>query len=183
MDTSIMSSQPSRRGGADHTGPVAGPTPNVRITSPRGRRPSSNLCFEEVSRRVADITVLIVDDQPIYRTALADLLEIVGGYRVVGSAATAEEAIEALRRSPVDLVFMDLRLPGMDGLAATRQIRSAVQAPEVIIISTDVEALSGDDLGTSGALEARAKADLDPDWLDALRVRMSGEAEPRAGRE
>ena len=73
---------------------------------------------------MADITVLIVDDQPIYRSALADLLEIVGGYRVVDSAATAEEAIDAVRRSPVDLVFMDLRLPGMDGLAATRQIRS-----------------------------------------------------------
>jgi len=108
---------------------------------------------------VADITVLIVDDQPIYRSALADLLEIVGGYRVVDSAATAEEAIDAVRRSPVDLVFMDLRLPGMDGLAATRQIRSIEAAPEVIIISTDVEALTSAELGTSGALEARAKAE------------------------
>ena len=125
-----------------------------------------------MSRRVADITVLIVDDQPIYRSALTDLLEIVGGYLVVGSAASAEDAIDAVRRSPVDLVFMDLRLPGMDGLAATRQIRAAAQAPEVIIISTDVEALTSEELGTSGALGARAKADLDPDWLDALRVRI-----------
>ena len=125
-----------------------------------------------MSRRVADITVLIVDDQPIYRSALADLLEIVGGYLVVGSAASAEEAINAVQRSPVDLVFMDLRLPGMDGLAATRQIRSVTRAPEVIIISTDVEALTSEELGTSGALEARAKAELDPEWLDGLRVRM-----------
>jgi DNA-binding NarL/FixJ family response regulator len=121
---------------------------------------------------VADITVLIVDDQPIYRSALADLLEIVGGYLVVGSAASAEEAIDAVLRSPVDLVFMDLRLPGMDGLAATRQLRSAERAPEVIIISTDVEALTSEELGTSGALAVRAKADLDPDWLDALGVRI-----------
>ncbi len=133
---------------------------------------------------MADITVLIVDDQPIYRSALADLLEIVGGYRVVDSAATAEEAIDAVRRSPVDLVFMDLRLPGMDGLAATRQIRSIEAAPEVIIISTDVEALTGGELGTSGAFEARAKADLDPDWLDALRVRIRDlSGRPRPGRE
>jgi DNA-binding NarL/FixJ family response regulator len=133
---------------------------------------------------VADITVLIVDDQPIYRSALADLLEIVGGYRVAGSAATAEEAIDAVRRSPVDLVFMDLRLPGMDGLAATRQIRSIEEAPEVIIISTDVEALTSEELGTSGAFEARAKADLDPDWLDALRVRIRDlSGRPRPGRE
>ena len=137
-----------------------------------------------MSRRVADITVLIVDDQPIYRSALADLLEIVGGYRVVDSAATAEEAIDAVRRSPVDLVFMDLRLPGMDGLAATRQIRSIKAAPEVIIISTDVEALTSEELGTSGAFEARAKADLDPDWLDALRVRIRDlPGRPRPGRE
>ena len=133
---------------------------------------------------MADITVLIVDDQPIYRSALADLLEIVGGYRVVDSAATAEEAIDAVRRSPVDLVFMDLRLPGMDGLAATRQIRSTEGAPEVIIISTDVEALTSEELGTSGAFEARAKADLDPDWLDALRVRIRDlPGRPRPGRE
>ncbi len=133
---------------------------------------------------MADITVLIVDDQPIYRSALADLLEIVGGYRVVDSAATAEEAIDAVRRSPVDLVFMDLRLPGMDGLAATRQIRSIEAAPEVIIISTDVEALTSEELGTSGAFEARAKADLDPDWLDALRVRIRDlSGRPRPGRE
>ncbi len=133
---------------------------------------------------MADITVLIVDDQPIYRSALADLLEIVGGYRVVDSAATAEEAIDAVRRSPVDLVFMDLRLPGMDGLAATRQIRSTEWAPEVIIISTDVEALTSEELGTSGAFEARAKADLDPDWLDALRVRIRDlPGRPRPGRE
>ena len=133
---------------------------------------------------MADITVLIVDDQPIYRSALADLLEIVGGYRVVDSAATAEEAIDAVRRSPVDLVFMDLRLPGMDGLAATRQIRSIKAAPEVIIISTDVEALTSEELGTSGAFEARAKADLDPDWLDALRVRIRDlPGGPRPGRE
>ena len=133
---------------------------------------------------MADITVLIVDDQPIYRSALADLLEIVGGYRVVDSAATAEEAIDAVRRSPVDLVFMDLRLPGMDGLAATRQIRSIEAAPEVIIISTDVEALTSEELGTSGAFEARAKADLDPDWLDALRVRIRDlPGRPRPGRE
>lgn len=133
---------------------------------------------------MADITVLIVDDQPIYRSALADLLEIVGGYRVVDSAATAEEAIDAVRRSAVDLVFMDLRLPGMDGLAATRQIRSIEAAPEVIIISTDVEALTSEELGTSGAFEARAKADLDPDWLDALRVRIRDlPGRPRPGRE
>ena len=133
---------------------------------------------------MADITVLIVDDQPIYRSALADLLEIVGGYRVVDSAATAEQAIDAVRRSAVDLVFMDLRLPGMDGLAATRQIRSAARAPEVIIISTDVEALTSEELGTSGAFEARAKADLDPDWLDALRVRIRDlPGRPRPGRE
>ena len=133
---------------------------------------------------MADITVLIVDDQPIYRSALADLLEIVGGYRVVDSAATAEEAIDAVRRSPIDLVFMDLRLPGMDGLAATRQIRSIEEAPEVIIISTDVEALTSQEIGTSGALEARAKAELDPDWLDALRVRIRDlSGRPRPGRE
>ena len=74
---------------------------------------------------------------------------------------------------------MDLRLPGMDGLAATRRSAPIEGAPEVIIISTDVDALTGEELGTSRArCEARAKADLDPDWLDALRVRIRDGARP-----
>ena len=124
------------------------------------------------------IRVLIVDDQEIYRSALSGLLDIVGGYEVVGLAASGEEGIELASRTALDLVFMDLRLPGVDGLAAARSIRDAPDAPEVIMISTDVEGLPADQVGAAGALAARAKADLDPDWLEDLRDRLTPPSPP-----
>ena len=121
---------------------------------------------------MSDIKVLIVDDQEIYRSALSDLLEVVGGYVVVGRAASGEEAVELAATTAADVVFMDLRLPGINGLEATAAIRLEPGAPEVIMISTDSEALDTEAVRGSGALDRLAKADLDPDWLEALRARL-----------
>ena len=68
---------------------------------------------------------------------------------------------------------MDLRLPGLDGLTATRSIRSGPDAPEVVMISTDVEGLHPQRVREVGALAGLAKADLDPEWLGALRERIT----------
>lgn len=122
---------------------------------------------------MSDIKVLIVDDQEIYRSALSDLLEVVGGYVVVGRAASGEEAVALAATTPADLVFMDLRLPGINGLQATTAIRRVPGAPEVIMISTDSEALDPAAVSASGALDRLAKADLGPDWLDELRGRLT----------
>ena len=124
------------------------------------------------------IRVLIVDDQEIYRSALSGLLDVVGGYEVVGLAASGEEGIALTGRTAPDLVFMDLRLPGVDGLEAARLIRDAPDAPEVIMISTDVEGLPAEQVRAAGALAARAKADLDPDWLEDLRDRLTPQSPP-----
>ena len=126
---------------------------------------------------MSDIRVLVVDDQLIYRSALASLLEVVGGYTVVGEADSGEQAVERARALELDLVLMDLRLPGMDGWAATQEIRSQGNAPEVVVISTDVDALSA--APDSGALTAVAKADLDPEWLAGLRSRLRPQHPPR----
>jgi DNA-binding NarL/FixJ family response regulator len=128
---------------------------------------------------VSDIRVLVVDDQPIYRSALAGLLEVVGGYTVVGEADSGEQAVEQARALEPDLVLMDLRLPGMDGWAATQVIRSQGNAPEVVVISTDVDALAAAAVPDSGALTAVAKADLDPEWLAELQSRLRREPPPR----
>jgi DNA-binding NarL/FixJ family response regulator len=129
---------------------------------------------------VSDIKVVIVDDQEIYRSALAGLLEIVGGYAVVGTAATGEEAVELTARTAVDLVFMDLRLPGIDGLEATTAIRAAMDAPRVVVISTDRDGLAPEAISRSGAMGGLAKADLDPEWLDQLRDQINGAPPPTA---
>jgi DNA-binding NarL/FixJ family response regulator len=132
-----------------------------------------------VRQPVRDIKVVIVDDQEIYRSALSGLLEIVGGYAVVGTAATGEEAVALTARTAVDLVFMDLRLPGIDGLEATAAIRAVEGAPRVVVISTDRDGLTAEAISRSGAMGGLAKADLDPDWLDRLRDRIN-EAPPPA---
>lgn len=120
---------------------------------------------------MVDIKVLVVDDQAVYRSALVGLLEVVGGYAVVAEAEDGVRAVE-LAADDVDLVLMDLRLPGLDGLTATRLIRAADRAPQVVLISTDVAALPAAAVAT-GALAAVAKADLDPDWLNALRATLT----------
>lgn len=123
---------------------------------------------------MSDIKVLIVDDQEIYRSALSDLLAVVDGYHVVALAASGEESLELARKA--DLVFMDVRLSGIDGPAATRLIRASDDPPEVVMISTDVESLRSTVVQDCGALTARAKSDLDPEWLDALREQIAGAA-------
>jgi DNA-binding NarL/FixJ family response regulator len=133
-----------------------------------------------VRQPVSDIRVVIVDDQEIYRSALSGLLEIVGGYAVVGTAATGEEAVELTARTAVDLVFMDLRLPGINGIEATTAIRAVEGAPRVVVISTDRDGLTSEAISRSGAMGGLAKADLDPDWLDQLRNEINGAPPPPA---
>ena len=127
---------------------------------------------------MSDVRVVIVDDQEIYRSALTGLLEIAGGYRVVAEAGSGEEALELVAANAPDLVFLDLRLPGIDGTAVTAAIRSADRVPLVVLISTDVEALRSDAVQRSGAFGTRAKADLDLPWLETLRSQVR-RARPR----
>jgi len=152
---------------------------DVRLALLSSGAGASNLASRRWSGRVSDIRVLVVDDQPIYRAALTGLLEVVGGYTVVAEAETGEQAIERARTLEVDLVLMDLRLPGMDGYAATQVITALGNAPEVVVISTDVDALSPAVASQSGALTTVAKADLDPEWLSELRARLR-RAHPRS---
>jgi DNA-binding NarL/FixJ family response regulator len=128
---------------------------------------------------VDDLRVLIVDDQQLYRSALADLLEIGGGFDVVAEAGSGEEAVEIATASGLDLVFMDLRLPGLDGVAATTAVRATADPPEVVVISTDAEALGSDEVRRSGALVAVSKEQLEPAWLDRLRDDVRRARPPR----
>ena len=68
-------------------------------------------------------TVLVVDDEPDIRL-LTRLMLTTGGYRVL-EAATGEEALETLNEHPVDLVFLDIRLPGIDGWEVLRRVQEA----------------------------------------------------------
>ena len=85
---------------------------------------------------MSDVTVLVVDDQRLVREGIASLLDIQEGVRVVGQAVNGQEAVErALALSP-DVILMDLRMPVMDGIVATAQIRRQMSGCQVIMLTT-----------------------------------------------
>ena len=84
----------------------------------------------------AETGVLVVDDQDPFRRAMAAVVEEPDGFVVVGAVASGEESLLAVRELRPGLVLMDVNLPGIDGVEATRQIRQAPDAPVVILLST-----------------------------------------------
>ncbi len=93
--------------------------------------------------------ILIVEDNPVNLKLAVELLELEGHAVVV--ACDANEAIGALRGDPPDLILMDVGLPGMDGLALTRRIRSEQRLGGVPIIALTAFAMKGDDLNAIAA--------------------------------
>src|SRR5689334_11625154 len=82
------------------------------------------------------IKVLLVDDQALFREGLRTLLSVQSGIEVVGEAANGEEAIRAVEKLRPAVVLMDLQMPVLDGVAATRHIHSAQPECKVIVLTT-----------------------------------------------
>ena len=82
------------------------------------------------------IRVVVVDDQALIRDGLRTMLELDDGISVVGEAADGADAVDAVQRTRPDLVLMDIRMPGIDGLEATRRLLSRPGGPKVIVLTT-----------------------------------------------
>jgi len=122
------------------------------------------------------IRVLVVDDQDVVRAAFEVLLGTQPDFAVVGSAADAATAVQLCRDLRPDVVLMDVRMPGMDGIEATRRILAEPEAPRVLILTTfDLDEHIYDALGAgaSGFLLKDATAER---LFDAVRVVAAGEA-------
>ncbi len=123
------------------------------------------------------ITVLIADDQALVRAGFRMIIEAESDLRVVAEAKDGAEAVEAVRRAKPDVVLMDIRMPALDGLEATRRIVGAgAGAPRVVMLTTfDLDEYVFDALeaGASGFL----LKDLPPEQLVAgIRVVASGDS-------
>ncbi|HZV50590.1 MAG TPA: response regulator transcription factor [Candidatus Dormibacteraeota bacterium] len=122
------------------------------------------------------LRVVIADDQALVRAGFRLILEEAGGFQVVGEAADGEEAIAAVRRHRPDLVLMDVRMPNLDGIEATRRILSSGASCRVVILTTfdlDEHVFAALRAGASGFL----LKDVSPEQLVAsLRMLAAGEA-------
>ena len=120
------------------------------------------------------IKILIADDHALLRRGLATLLGFNKDIAVVGDAKNGEEAVEAAIKLKPDVVVMDLSMPVMDGVEATRQIREVLPDTYVLILtsySTSVDVLRAMDAGASGAFVKDAE---DERLVDAIRTVAAG---------
>jgi DNA-binding NarL/FixJ family response regulator len=120
-------------------------------------------------------TVLLADDQELVRTGFRLILEL-AGLTVVGEAADGAAAVELARRHRPDVVLMDVRMPGMDGIEATRRIQLAGLPTRVLVLTTfDLDEHVYDALraGASGFLLKDVERDR---LVDAIRTVAAGES-------
>jgi two-component system, NarL family, invasion response regulator UvrY len=120
-------------------------------------------------RRSGVVDVLIVDDQPPFRSVARAVVGLVDGWRVTAEAETGEAAVVEAARSHPKVVLMDINLPGISGIEATRRIVAAAPATTVILMSTYNAADLPADAADCGAVGYLRKEDLTPAALLALR--------------
>ena len=130
------------------------------------------------------IRVLIVDDHPVVRKGLSQVLEAADGIEVVAALAGGREAIEAIAATPADVVLMDVSMPGLDGIAAAREILRRRPATRVVMLTSyaeDTTVLAALDAGATGSLLKDAEPD---EVVRGIRAAAEGEVPlaPRVAR-
>ncbi|BFP53434.1 response regulator [Streptomyces fimicarius] len=122
------------------------------------------------------IRVFLVDDQEMVRAGFVMVVEAQDDMTVVGQAGDGAEALEKLAVTSADIVLMDVRMPRMDGVEATRRLLARADAPKVVVLTTfdvDEHAFAALQAGASGFLVKDAPAE---DLLSAIRTVQRGDA-------
>jgi DNA-binding NarL/FixJ family response regulator len=124
------------------------------------------------------VRVLVVDDQRPFRVAAGAVLRRTPGFELVGEAASGEEALAAVQAVRPDLVLMDITMPGMGGIEATRVITSGGPAPVVILCSTYQRADLPPAAADCGAAAYVHKEELAGDLLARLWAEAGAGTQP-----
>lgn len=130
----------------------------------------------DASEPGAPVRLLVVDDHPIVRSGLAGLISTDPRLELVGSVSSGEQALVAVTERVVDVVLMDLRLGGMDGVEATRRLLEIAPEVEVLVLTTSSDRddiLRAFDAGACGYI----LKDADPaELVQAIHAAMRGES-------
>ncbi|HET6333472.1 MAG TPA: response regulator transcription factor [Polyangiales bacterium] len=119
--------------------------------------------------------VLIVDDQALFREGLSAVL-VAKGVDVVGEASNGEEAVQLAERLAPDVVLMDLRMPVLDGVAATRRIQSLAKPPRVVALTTFDDDASVFDALRAGAIGYLLKDAPSAKLVEAIELAARGQS-------
>jgi DNA-binding NarL/FixJ family response regulator len=122
------------------------------------------------------VRIVLADDHPVVRGGLRALIETIDGLEVVGEAADGAEAVREVQLSRPDVVLMDVRMPGMDGVEATRRIREAVPETAVLMLTMyddDATVFTAMQAGARGYLLKGAEQD---EIVGAVRAVVAGQA-------
>ncbi|MGY1774140.1 response regulator [Blastococcus sp. SYSU D00813] len=122
------------------------------------------------------IRVVLVDDQQMVRAGFRMVIDSQPDLTVVGEAGTGDEAVRLLARTPADVVLMDVRMPGTDGIEATRQVTARPDPPRVVVLTTfdlDEYVVAAIGAGASGFLLKDAPPE---EMLAAIRTVHAGDS-------
>ena len=126
------------------------------------------------SHEIKRVSVLLVDDHALIRRGLVDLIRYENDLNVAGEAANGQEAVEAARKLNPDVIVMDLMMPEMDGVEATRRIKAERPDSRILILTTfgtSADVARAMAAGASGAIMKDAETD---DQLAAIRAVAAG---------
>ena len=114
------------------------------------------------------VSVVTVDDQAVFRAVARELIEATAGFESVGEADSAEAGIALVNELDPQLVLMDVRMPGMDGIEAARRIKEEHPSTVVLLVSIEEPPVPADEIEGSGASDFVRKQDFGPSKLRAL---------------
>lgn len=120
-------------------------------------------------------TILLVDDHPLFRKGLRLLLERQKDFLIVGEAGSGQEAIELAKNQPPDVVIMDIAMPDVDGIDATKQIRAKMPSVKVVALSMHAGRRFVENMLQAGAVGYILKKSVPEDLVNGIRAVVAGD--------